>query len=210
MWLAIEGVVGAGKTTTSSLIADASGLTEVRERSEAHAFLADYYADPARFAIETELAFMLIQLREMKRRDRVVETAVSDFSPAKNLVFARMWLPPEDLSLLEAIEARLWRGLPSPDNVVYLDVPSPVCMERIQRRGRPYELGLSVADLDRIKAQYEGSLASLGRQVSVLKLTGAEQPGEVVALAMDLAGMKPARVSKHARPASPISTDDYA
>lgn len=191
MWLAIEGAVGAGKTTTGELLAAATGLTWSRERSENHSFLIDYYADPVRFAIETELAFMLLQLREMKLRDGVAAAAVSDFAPAKNLVFARMWLPPEDLMLLEAIETRLWRGLPAPDRVVYLDVPSPVCLERIRRRGRPYEKGLSVADLDRIKAAYEDSFASLGREVSVLKLTGSEQPAEVVTRVIDLAGISP-------------------
>jgi deoxyguanosine kinase len=194
MWLAIEGVVGAGKTTTGSLLAEANCLTWARERSEDHAFLADYYAEPPRFALETELAFMLLQLREMKRLDGTVNDAVSDFAPAKNLVFARMWLSPEDLVLLEAIEARLWQGLPSPDRVVYLDVPSPVCLERIRRRGRPYEQGLRVADLDRIKAAYEDSFASLGQEVRVLKLTGSEHPAEVATRVMDLAGMKPARV----------------
>lgn len=192
MWLAIEGVVGAGKTTTGSLIAEATGLTWARERSEDHAFIDDYYVHPSRFGIETELAFMLLQLREMKRLDNTVDDAVSDFAPAKNLVFARMWLSTEDLVLLKAIEARLWQGLPSPDRVVYLDVPSSACLERIRRRGRPYEQRLNAADLDRVKAAYEDSFASLGREVGVLKLTGSEPPAEVAARVMDLAGMKPA------------------
>jgi deoxyguanosine kinase len=194
MWLAIEGVVGAGKTTTGSLVAEATGLTWARERSEDHPFIADYYADPSRFGIETELAFMLLQLREIKRLDGAVEEVVSDFAPAKNLVFARMWLSPQDLALLEALEARLWQSLPSPDRVVYLNVPSAICLERIRRRGRPYEQGLSVADLDRVRAAYEDSFAGLGREVSVLELTGSERPAEVATRVMDLVGIKPARI----------------
>lgn len=191
MWLAIEGLVGAGKTTTGSLIAEAAGLTWARERSEDHTFLTDYYADPARFAIETELAFMLIQLREMKLRDNAVTSVVSDFAPAKNLVFARLRLPREDLALLEAIEARLWRGLPSPDVVVYLDVPSSVCLERIRRRGRQYEQGLSAVDLDRIRDGYRSSLQSLGDVVQELELSGEEPAEEVALRVMTLAEIEP-------------------
>ncbi len=188
MWLAIEGVVGAGKTTTSSLIGQLSGLAAVEERAELHPFLVDYYGDPARFAIETELSFMLIQLRELKTL-AAPGGVVSDFAPAKNLIFAGLHSPAADVALLETVEARLWRDLPRPDLVVYLDLPLEVCLRRIVERGREYEQGLTLPDLERIEDAYRGSLESLGQEVRKLELDGRESPEEVAIGAMDLAGV---------------------
>jgi deoxyguanosine kinase len=188
MWLAVEGVVGAGKTTASSLIGESSGLVMVEERAELHPFLADYYEDPRQFAFETELAFMLIQLRELKT---IVAPGgvVSDFAPAKNLIFARLQAGEADVALLETVDARLWRDLPRPDVVVYLDLPLEVCLRRIAERGREYEQGLTLPDLERIEDAYRRSLESLGQEVRKLELDGREPPEEVATGVMDLAGV---------------------
>ena len=190
MWLAIEGVVGAGKTTTSSLIGRLGDLPVVEERSDQHPFLVDYYENPSRFAVETELAFTLIQLRGMKAVS-ASDGLVSDFAPTKNLIFARLQLPEEDVGLLEMVEARLWRDLPQPDVVVYLDVPSQVCLSRIAQRGRDYEQHLTISDLERIKDGYRSSLESLGDVVQELELSGEELPEEVALRVMTLAKIEP-------------------
>jgi deoxyadenosine/deoxycytidine kinase len=164
----------------------------VEERSGQHPFLVDFYEDPARFAIETELAFMLIQLGGVKTVS-ASDGLVSDFAPAKNLIFARLQLPKEDVSLLEMVEARLWRTLPQPDVVVYLDVPLPVCLDRIAQRGRNYEQHLTINDLNRIKDGYRSSLQSLGDVVHELKLSGDESAEEVALRVISLVGMEPSK-----------------
>jgi deoxyadenosine/deoxycytidine kinase len=189
MWLAIEGVVGAGKTTTSSMVGELSGMETALERLDEHPFLEAYYRDPSRYAVEAELVFMLIQIRQLQEslaNDRLI----TDFAPAKNLIFARLETGGEDLRLLEMADARLWKDLPRPDMTVVLDVPLEVCRERLVARGRPYEQGLSIGGLARIRDGYLQALDSLGTAVTRIELTGTENPLEVASVVMQAADLK--------------------
>lgn len=190
MWLAIEGVVGAGKTTTSSTVAELVGAVGALERLDDHPFLEAYYRDPARYAVETELAFMLLHLRHVQESLPSEEHLVSDFAPAKNLVFARLEVTAEDLSLLEAMSTRLWSDLPSPDLTVFLDVPLETCHTRLVARGRHFERNLRVDDLARIRDGYLADLDSLGTVVRRLELSGRENPAEVAELVVEVAGLE--------------------
>jgi deoxyadenosine/deoxycytidine kinase len=188
MWLATEGIVGAGKTTTAELLAERPDLTAILERYDLHPLLGSYYADPARFALETELVFMVLQAHQVGTA-AVSSGLVSDFAPAKNFVFARLSCDAADLGLLESVDRRLWRDLPQPDLTVVLDVPAEVCLERVIRRGRAYEQGLTVTDLERIRDGYEASLQELGGEVKRIDLDGGESRAEVAAAVIDAAGL---------------------
>lgn len=196
MWLAIEGVVGAGKTTTASLVGRRAGVEAALERLDEHPFLEAYYRDPKRYAVETELAFMLIQIRQL-RESLGGGHLVTDFAPAKNLIFARLESRDDDLRLLEMADARLWRDLPKPDLTVVLDAPLKICRDRLVARGRPYEQGLSVSDLARIRNGYLDNLDTLGAIVTRIELTGAETPEEVAKTVLRAAGLE------HRSPAAP-------
>jgi deoxyadenosine/deoxycytidine kinase len=188
MWLAIEGVVGAGKTTTASQVGRLAGVETALERLDEHPFLEAYYRDPKRHVVETELAFMLIQIRQLGESfsgDRLV----TDFAPAKNLIFARLESDDDDFGLLEQVEARLWRDLPKPDLTVVLDAPLEVCRERMVSRGRPFEQGLNVDDLAQIRNGYLDRLDTLGAVVSRIELTGAETPQEVAETVLQAASL---------------------
>lgn len=188
MWLAIEGVVGAGKTTTTELVGRKAGLTTVLEQPEQHPFLEAYYRNPARFAVETELAFMLIQARQLHELDAGA-TLVSDFAPAKNLIFARLQSSAAELQLLELAGAHLWRDLPQPDLTVFLDVPVDICLDRVARRGRKYELNLKAEDLDRIRSGYLKAFSSLGSKAVRIELNGTEAPEEAADVVMQAASL---------------------
>ena len=190
MWLALEGVVGAGKTTTAALVGELAGADAALERLDDHPLLEAYYRNPSRYALETELIFMSIQasqVRDALGGDRLV----TDFAPAKNLVFARLETGGDDLRLLELADARLWRDLPRPDLTVVLDVPLDICRERLVARGRPYEQGMALDDLARIRAGYLEALDSLGASVARLELSGGEEPVEVARAVMRMAGLEP-------------------
>lgn len=188
MWVAIEGVVGAGKTTTTTLAGQLMGLETALERSNQHPFLDAYYRAPARYVLETELAFMLIQVHHL--RDLDCDQLISDFSPAKNLVFARLEASKEDLQFLERADTYLWDALPRPDLVVFLDVPLDVCLRRVVDRGRGYEQNLEVADLRRIRKGYFEALESLGTSVVPMKLSGLETPDEVATMVAQAAALR--------------------
>lgn len=189
MWLAIEGLVGAGKTTTAELVGQRTKLSSVIEPSQDHPFLEDYYRDPRLYAIETEITFMLLQIH-LLREPGQADAMVSDFSPAKNLIFARTNSVGEDLSFLAEVDARLWRGLPRPDLAVFLDVPVDVCLDRIAQRGREYEQGIGATDLTRLRDEYVDSLQTLGTAVKSVLLEGTEPPDAVADVVVQLAGLR--------------------
>ncbi len=188
MWLAVEGVVGAGKTTTASQVGQLAGVETALERLDEHPFLEAYYRDPKRYVVETELAFMLIQIRQLRELFGG-DHLVTDFAPAKNLIFARLESDDDEFGLLESVEVRLWRDLPKPDLTVVLDAPLEVCRERLVARGRPFEQGLSVGDLAQIRRGYLDRLDTLGATVTRIELTGVETPEEVAETALQAAGL---------------------
>lgn len=189
MWLAVEGIVGAGKTTTAELIAEKTKLTGAIERSDDHPFLDAHYRDPERYAVETELAFMLLQVHQIRDSD-VPGGIVTDFAPAKNRVFARMTCTSQQLNFLQDAEKFLWSGMPEPDVVVFLDVPTERCLQRIMDRGRAYERGIEKPVLDQLRTGYLSALDELGSVVETLPLEGTERREDVVEAILGIIGGK--------------------
>ncbi len=188
MWLAIEGIVGAGKTTTAELIGERVEIETLIEPSEDHPFLIDYYRDPERYAIETEIMFMLLQVHQV-RDATATGDMISDFSPTKNLVFASTNSTERDQRFLEDLHNRLWRKLPQPDVAIFLDVPADVCLKRIEKRGRAYEQGIEISDLTALRSAYLTSLQILASRVETVALDGTEPPKAVAETAARVAGL---------------------
>jgi deoxyguanosine kinase len=176
-WYAIEGLVGAGKTTTAQLAASGLGMPAILEQTEAHPFIAAYYRDPRRFAMETELIFMAIHLHQVKT---AAGRFVTDFSPERNIMYGERQLQGADLAALKAVHSHLWRDLPRPVAALFLDVPAKVCLERIRLRGRAFEQGIAVDELESLRESYLANLSTLAVDVTHVKLTGDEPP-ELVA-----------------------------
>jgi deoxyguanosine kinase len=181
-WYAIEGLVGAGKTTTTQLVAPNLRLRAVVEQTDKHPFLAAYYRDPHRFAFETELVFMMIHLHQIKEASGAI---LSDFSPAKNIIYAERQLRGPDLVLLQKVDQRLWRDLPRPRVAIFLDVPPKICLERIRRRGRVFEQGLTLAYLESLRDGYLARLSTLAIEIVRIELVGDELPEHVAARVAD-------------------------
>lgn len=169
MIIAIEGCIASGKTTMAKLVGSHLGVDVLLEDADSHPFLADFYLDPGRFALETELAFALIRYHQMHMISSEC-TVVSDFSSTKGLIFARMNLSGSDLALYEMVYPHLLGGLQKPDLVVFLDPPLDELMRRIRERGRPYELDTPISYLRRLRWQYENQMNDLGRRVEVVSI----------------------------------------
>jgi deoxyguanosine kinase len=174
-WVAIEGIVGAGKTTTAKLISANLEIPTVLEEVERHPFLEDYYSDPSRFALETELAFMAIHLHQIKQVSHQ-QAIVSDFSPAKNPIYGEVNLSVSAAAFLRRTDEQLWEDLQRPEVVIFLDVPPVTCLERVRRRGHSMEQGLRVEQLEQLRSVYISNLDRLARRVERLELNGDESP----------------------------------
>ncbi len=160
--VALEGPIGVGKTTLPRRLAPALGARLVLERPNEVPFLARFYAEPERWALPTQLAFLLQrvhQAADLADPDLFGHAIVADFTVHKDPLFARLTLSPDELELYQAIYDRLAGRLPRPDVLVYLQAPTDVLLERIRRRGIACEQDIGADYLDRLGALYRGMLS---------------------------------------------------
>jgi deoxyguanosine kinase len=140
--IAIEGPIGAGKSTLASLLAPPLGAELLLERPHENPFLKHFYVDGARYAFQTQLFFLfqrIEQYRVLTQPGMFMPLVVSDFMFDKDRLFARLTLSDEEFRLYSQIHAQMAPHAPQPDLVIWLDGPTVVLRERIQRRGRPME-----------------------------------------------------------------------
>jgi deoxyguanosine kinase len=177
--IAIEGGIGVGKTTTARLLAERINADLVLEQTDRHPFLSDFYQDPSRFAIETELGFVLLHYHQLHQlsADNVV---VADFSPAKDVVFAQINLRGSALELFEYVYEHLSRKVPQPALAIYLDLDVNVALERIRLRDRSYERGLTSEYLEELNSSYSRLINQLARNVRRVSI-GPSDSRETVA-----------------------------
>jgi deoxyadenosine/deoxycytidine kinase len=163
--IAIEGVIGAGKTSLAHLLAADLGARKVLEVVEENPFLTGgFYHDPVRFAFDTQMFFLLSRLRQQReigrllaRGDRLV---VADYAFDKDRIFAALNLAAEDLALYLRVFRAFRAEIPTPDLVVYLRAPTPVLMERVRSRDRAFERPLRDEYLEALGRAYEEFFAS--------------------------------------------------
>lgn len=145
-YVAVEGVIGVGKTTLARLLAKKWGAHLKLEVVEENPFLAQFYADMRAYAFQTQLFFLLSRHRQqvdLKQYDLFMERVVSDYMFAKDRIFANITLDDNELALYKRLADLLEREVPKPDVVVYLQASVDVLMERIRKRGRRFERDMS-------------------------------------------------------------------
>lgn len=145
MFIAVEGVIGVGKTTLAGALAGAIGARTILEEVEDNPFLEPFYRDRRAYAFQTQLFFLLSRYRQMvelRQRDLFSSAVVSDYLFQKDRIFASINLSEPEMGLYDQILPLLERQLPQPDRVVFLRADLPVLLERIRRRGRSFEKGI--------------------------------------------------------------------
>jgi deoxyadenosine/deoxycytidine kinase len=169
MVIAVEGNIGAGKTTTAQLVAQELRVDAVLEQTQAHPFLSAFYEAPGRFAVETELGFVLLHYHQLHpiTPGRLV---VTDFAAAKDIAFARMNLTGDQLALFDHVYDHLSGKLPQPVLAIFLDLDLDDLLERIRLRGRVYELKITKDYLARLRDAYDEIFDQLAVQAHRVKL----------------------------------------
>lgn len=179
--VAVEGGIGAGKTTTATLVARRLDIPVVLEDTDKHPFLEAFYDRPDLYAFETEVGFVLLHAHQMKRAQ--FPLCVTDFSIGKDLLFARLSLKGKEFSVFESVYDCAMELVGKPHLVVFLDIDVQTMLLRIHSRGRRYEAGISETYLARVVDEYANHIAELGQNVVRLPVTpdmASEEVAEAV------------------------------
>ncbi len=132
--VAIEGPIGAGKTTLARLLQKRWNADLILERFEENPFLASFYADSQRYAFQAQLFFLLDRLDCLDKTRAKNRPCVSDYIFAKNNIFAQLNLNDDELMLYHRLYDRVIGQIPQPDLVIYLKADIPSLLKRIQGR----------------------------------------------------------------------------
>jgi len=156
-YIAIEGVIGAGKTSLARLVAEELDAKLVTEEPETNPYLQDFYRDPQRYAFQAQLFFLVSryrQLLDLPQQDLFHPYIIADFVFSKDKIFAYLNLEKRDLILYERISTLMEQELPKPDLVIYLQASTERLLENIRKRNRKYEKHISTDYIKRLNDAY--------------------------------------------------------
>jgi deoxyguanosine kinase len=175
MYIAIEGVIGVGKTTLARLLKptfDAEILLEVFEENP---FLSDFYGDRARYAFQTQIFFLLSRYHQQKKSvPELIEkhgNLLSDYTFAKDALFARINLEGDELEMYDRVHEALAEKIRHPDLLVYLRAETDTLMARIAMRDRPYERDMESAYIAQLGAAYDDFFSKPYNNTPILTIT---------------------------------------
>ncbi len=156
-YIAIEGPIGVGKTSLAQALGLRIGARIVLEDTDSNPFIARFYQDPEKYAFPVQLYFLLTrynQQRQLAQQDLFAQATVTDYLLAKDRIFARLNLDPDELVLYQGVYRLLDGQLAKPDLVVYLRARVEVLAERLRKRNRSFERHISFEYLARVSAAY--------------------------------------------------------
>ncbi len=148
MYLAIEGVIGVGKTTLARLLQPAFQANLLLEVFEENPFLSKFYEDRSRYAFQTQMFFLLSryyqQQQGIPKATSQGASLISDYTFEKDALFAQINLEGDELEMYHRVHEALAEKIQRPDLIIYLRAETDLLMQRIAQRDRPYE-----RDMDR-------------------------------------------------------------
>jgi deoxyguanosine kinase len=158
MYLAIEGVIGVGKTSLARLLQPVFNAELLLEVFEENPFLSDFYSDRHRYAFQTQIYFLLSRYRQQHHAVPQALTTgdlIADYTFAKDALFAGLNLTGDEIETYQLVHNALAERIPLPDLIVYLRVSTEVAMQRISMRDRSYERNMEVSYIEELNVAYE-------------------------------------------------------
>ena len=159
-YVAIEGVIGVGKTTLARMFHKEMGGQLMLEVFEENPFLSDFYTDRARYAFQTQIFFLLSRYHQQRQLARMTRPLISDYMFDKDRLFAQVNLSGDELQTYYSVQEALAENIPLPDLVVFLKADTETLMNRITARDRPYERNMEAAYINSLRVAYEQFFAA--------------------------------------------------
>ncbi len=156
-YIAIEGVIGAGKTSLAKRISERLNAKQIYEQFEHNPFLEKFYVDRKRFAFQTQMFFLINrfkQQQELNQEDLFSEHLVCDYIFEKDRIFAYLNLSKDELNLYESIYPLLARALRKPDLVIFLQSSTDRLVYNIKKRNRKIERAITRNYLEELGEAY--------------------------------------------------------
>jgi deoxyguanosine kinase len=159
-YIAIEGVIGAGKTSLALQLGDAIGGRLFLEEFEENPFLEDFYKDPEHYAFQTQVFFLLSRYRQQERimqYDLFEHRIIADYMFNKDRIFATLNLNDKEMSLYNMAAHILEKKIVKPDLAIYLRASTERLLRLIQNRARKYEKNIQreyIESLNRLYDEY--------------------------------------------------------
>lgn len=145
-YIAVEGVIGAGKTSLSTMLSERLSANLVLEKFEENPFLPKFYEDPEHYAFQTQIFFLLNRYKQQQalfQADLFHRFLVTDYIFEKDKIFAYLNLADDELKLYETLLESIQKNITTPDLVVYIQSSVDRLMVNIRKRGRAIERNMS-------------------------------------------------------------------
>jgi deoxyguanosine kinase len=172
MYIAIEGVIGVGKTTLARLLQPCFDSELLLEVFEENPFLSDFYADRERYAFQTQIFFLLSRYHQQRRAVPELLAAgrnlISDYTFAKDALFAGINLKGDELDMYHRVHEALAEKITLPDLLVYLRASTDTLMQRIAMRDRSYERNMESSYIETLNQAYEAFFSGPAEGLPIL------------------------------------------
>lgn len=203
-YIAIEGNIGAGKTSLAKIVSNKFNADLVMEEFADNTFLPQFYENPDRFAFPLEMSFLAERYQQLKlQQEKSLQSnklLVTDYIFEKSLLFAQVNLKGHELELFKKFFSLINSSLRKPDLILYLNKTTPNLLDNISKRGRIYEKSIPASYLDNITEQYLSHLDKIkNERILILDSNNIDFVGDSNQLRyiLDLLNEKHPSVVKH-------------
>jgi deoxyadenosine/deoxycytidine kinase len=156
-YIVIEGPLGVGKTSLALKLAEKINAETLLEDAEENPFLLKFYQDPKKYSFQAQIFFLLRRYQralDISQMDLFKRTMISDYLFDKDRIFARANLDDDEFWLYEQLFQLLRKRITPPDLVIFLQATTDVLVERIKKRDKKYEKGISAKYLNEINQAF--------------------------------------------------------
>jgi len=156
-FIAVEGAIGAGKTSLVKLLEKKYGARVILEENDSNPFIAKFYEDQETYSFQTQIFFLLSrynQYMELAQRDLFNSVVVIDYLFQRDKIFAQLNLEDHEYRLYEQIFSLIGSKTPKPDLVIFLQASTEVLLERVSKRNRDYEAFMDPDYLDSVNKAF--------------------------------------------------------